>query len=220
MGIMDRVKVEEIAEGRRLLYTFSEKNEKGELIQVELSKCKPDNKSDSSLPRLWAKNGFIDRVLESYWYVDTYVTEENGNCYRRYNPTVIKGTTKLDFDWVIEATEENLIKLLEEVERRAFGVEATIEVDFQGGESRTECEDCNYMLAKYINQNGEEDELYSEILVREFLGEEETEESDFNLNEWDEYSYPLLKESIIQQAKKKGVNVKRLKFAWDNFWKD
>lgn len=149
MGIMDRVKVEERAEGRRWLYTFSEKNEKGELIQVELSKCEPDNKLGSSLPRLWAKNGFIDRVLESYWCVDTYATEENGNCYGRYNPQVmdkVEVTTEgyynkekdeyenrevkkcrhvLNFDWLLEPTEENLIKLLEEVERRAFGVEAT-----------------------------------------------------------------------------------------------
>lgn len=121
MGIMDRVKVEERADGLRWLYTFLEKNEKGELIQVELSKCEPDNSRPESFPNLWKKHGYIDRVLESYWCVSTYATEENGDCYGRYNPQIRKDAFKLDFDWIIEATEENRIKLLEEVERRAFG---------------------------------------------------------------------------------------------------
>lgn len=123
MGIMDRVTVEERAEGWRWFYTFKEKNEKGELLQIELSKCIPDNSSPSSLPVLWKKHGHIDRILESYWCVSTYVTEDNGNCYGRYNPQIRKDVHKLNFEWVIEATEENRIKLLEEFERRAFGKE-------------------------------------------------------------------------------------------------
>lgn len=89
-------------------------------------------------------------------------------------------------------------------------IEEPIIVDFQGGESRTGNTDCNYMLAVFTNQDGEEDELYSEILLTEFT--ENTEEGDFNLCEWDDYSYPLLKEDIIDQAKEKNIDIRRLRF--------
>ena len=66
------------------------------------------------------------------------------------------------------------------------------------------------MLAVFTNQDGEEDELYSEILLTEFT--ENTEEGTFNLCEWDDYSYPLLKEDIIDQAKEKNIDIRRLRF--------
>lgn len=117
---MKKFDVEERAAGRRWLYTFAEKNSKGELIQVELVKCEPDNSSNASLPNIWKKYGYMERVIDSYWDIKVCVTDENGNCFGKYNPQCKKDSLKIDFDWMIEATEENRIKILEEVERRAF----------------------------------------------------------------------------------------------------
>lgn len=120
MGIMDRVDVDERVIGRRWLYTFLKKNDKGELIQVELTKCEPDNRKKKSLPNLWKKYGYMERVIDNYWYITVYATDENGNCYGKYNPMCKNDSLKIDFNWILEATEKNRIKVLEEVERRAF----------------------------------------------------------------------------------------------------
>lgn len=149
MGIMNRVKTEEMVENRRWFFTFLQKTEKGEEVVVEITKVEHNTKSDTSLPRLWLKYGYTDRLIDKFWSVQTYVTEEDGSCYIRYNP---QNTTKVEtvkescynklkgkyetketkkyrnvinFEWLIEPTEENKIKLLEEVERRAFTLETT-----------------------------------------------------------------------------------------------
>lgn len=119
MNIMEKVRVEERVKGRRWLYTFLQKNEKDELIQVEITKCESDN-SKKSIPNLWKKYGYMDTVLNSYWSVTVYATDEDGNCYGKYNPQHKNDSHKTDFNWMFEATEKNRIKILEEIERRAF----------------------------------------------------------------------------------------------------
>lgn len=118
------MKKEYIAEyqgGTRTLYSFTEPNAKGERIQFELTAChNPGDKN--SLPYLWKKHKFIDRVLETWWNLQVYVTNENG-CFGRYNPTVkLSEDGKrqvINFDWMLEATEENKQKLIDEVYRLA-----------------------------------------------------------------------------------------------------
>ena len=59
------------------LITFDELNSKGEKIQLEIVKCtNPGGKH--SLPYLWKKHGYIDRILETYWSITTYATEDGG----------------------------------------------------------------------------------------------------------------------------------------------
>ena len=98
-------------------------------MTVELNRCEPDNSNKKSLPNLWKKSGYIDRVLENYLVLHTYVEDENG-CWRRYNPQTkhctrydekgkcVESIYVLDFDWVFEATPNNAMRLLNEVERR------------------------------------------------------------------------------------------------------
>ena len=107
------------------LITFDELNSKGEKIQLEIVKCThPGGKH--SLPYLWKKHGYIDRILETYWSITTYATEDGGkgSCWGRYNPqTKLSEDGKrqvINFEWMFEATEENRQKLIEEVERLAF----------------------------------------------------------------------------------------------------
>ena len=75
-------------------------------------------------PHIWAKEGCTARELDTWWKVDVYATDRDGNCWGRYDPTAKrdpghKGAV-IDFDWIMEATPENLEKISREIERRAF----------------------------------------------------------------------------------------------------
>ena len=110
------------------LLNYKNQNSKGESLTVEISYCDPDNSDKKSLPNLWKKSGYIDRVLENYLVLHTYVEDENG-CWDRYNPQTkpytryekgkcVESIKIINFDWMFEAIPENVIKLLNEVERR------------------------------------------------------------------------------------------------------
>lgn len=111
--------------GPRELITFEELNAKGEKIQIELVKCE-NSGNKNSLPYIWAKEKYIDHILETYWSINTYATEDGGtgSCWGRYNPqekfSEEKKRRVINFDWMFEATKENREKLIEEVERLAF----------------------------------------------------------------------------------------------------
>jgi hypothetical protein len=62
-------------------YKFTDINEKGEKLIIELSKCEDWKESNHSLPKLWYKGGAIDRVLETYWSIHTYVKDTEGNSF-------------------------------------------------------------------------------------------------------------------------------------------
>lgn len=112
--------IEQMAE-TRWFYTFTEVNGKGEKIIIELSKCEDWKENKKSLPKLWMQHGYINRVLETYWSIQTYVKDTEGNSYGRYNPQVKRenGKSVINFDWMFEATEENKEKLINEVYRLA-----------------------------------------------------------------------------------------------------
>ena len=106
-----------------LWYTFSGTTPRGETLIVELTKCSPDNSNPRSLPNLWYKAGYTASVLPSYWYVETYATDPRGRCYGLYNPTAKRTENgpcnRLNFDWVLTATDDNRRKILDEIARRA-----------------------------------------------------------------------------------------------------
>lgn len=107
--------------GKHFLRTYEGTNGKGERIEAEFTICENPH-TTHSLPRLWHENGYTDRELETWWSVAVYCYDENGVCRAKYNPTAKKGGAGyvLDFDWVLEATPENLGKLSDEITRRAF----------------------------------------------------------------------------------------------------
>ena len=114
--------VEERVNNRVWFYTFTDTNAKGEKICFELSKCENSGGSHA-LPVLWAKSGYIDRVLDTYWCLEVYATDTERQCWGRYNPcTKLSEDGKravINFDWMFESTEENREKLIEEVYRLA-----------------------------------------------------------------------------------------------------
>lgn len=115
---MNLVSIEKVA-ATRTLYTFKNKNSKGETLVIELSLCKDNPTYKNSLPKLWYKKGYIDRVLETYWNIDTYVTDSEGSCWSLYNPQLKAAesgkSAVINFDWMLEATEENKQKIINEV---------------------------------------------------------------------------------------------------------
>lgn len=100
-------------------YSFDETNKDGEIIQCEITKITNDGRK-SNLINIWYEKGWIKKPLNDYWSIEVYATDKKGFCWGRYNPQILPGTTKLNFKWILEATEENKAKILEEIERRAF----------------------------------------------------------------------------------------------------
>ncbi len=107
-------------QGTRIRRTFSARSARGEEIVVDFSRSVNDH-GRYALPRRWREAGLIDREPETWWSVTVYAEDEEGNCRGRYNPTEKPGGygRVWDFEWLMEATEENLEKLSREIERRA-----------------------------------------------------------------------------------------------------
>lgn len=113
--------------------TFNEENSIGESLTIELTHCE-NSGGNNSLPNLWYKKGYMNRVLENYWGVSTYVKDSEGRSWGKYNVQDKLSDDKkrmvIDFDWMLEATEENKEKLINEVYRifmSATGKSATEE---------------------------------------------------------------------------------------------
>lgn len=107
--------------GTRELYHFNDRNSKRERIEVEFTKIENDYKGN--FINLWYKKGFIKEPLENYWNVMVYIYDKEGNCYGRYNPQILPHGTKINFDWVLEATEENKDLILHEIIKRTYNCE-------------------------------------------------------------------------------------------------
>lgn len=93
-------------------------SEDGRFI-VCITTCAHDKKNRHDLMHAWKKRGYVNRFMPTHLSVSTYYHEENGNCTGSYNPTCKTGGAGyvLDFEWVLEATPENEMKLVEEADR-------------------------------------------------------------------------------------------------------
>lgn len=142
---MMNYKVEKYTNHLSKIY-ITEKNRKDESLMIELSECtNPGGKN--SLPYLWYKAGYTDKILDTYLCVHTYCTDSEGGCSGKYNPQEKRSDdgkrNVINFDWLFENTEENKQKLINEVIRlfeSATGKSAT-------QEKMEKCE-------KYANENG------------------------------------------------------------------
>ena len=121
--INEKYLVEEMAPDIRWFVSFRERNAKGEKITVEFTVCDDPDISDS-LPKQWYKNGYTDHILKTWWNVQTYAEDSEGKCSGKYNPrTKLSEDGKrhvINFDWMLEATEQNAERLFREIYRRAF----------------------------------------------------------------------------------------------------
>lgn len=89
-------------------------------------------------------------------------------------------------------------------------------VGFWGGESRQNPGvACDYLLTK-IEVDGEEVELYAEILIDDFCKEHGIPfGDDFDMGEADAAIYPVLRKEIVDQAAKYGISEDELDFYWN-----
>ena len=106
----------------RTRYSTEKKTDLGGGLIVDVTKVTPDNSYKGSLPNMWLKSGYIDRLLPDYWWIDTYAYDDKGGCWGLFNPQ-IKGK-RINFDYMLEATEENLELLLKAVATLAYGEKA------------------------------------------------------------------------------------------------
>lgn len=105
----------------REFYHFNDRNSKGERIEIEFVKVENDN--NRHLINLWYKKGFIKEQLENYWQVTVYAYDKEGNCYGKYNPQILPYETRINFDWILEATKENKERILNEIIKRTYDCE-------------------------------------------------------------------------------------------------
>lgn len=92
------------------------KNAKQETMVIEIVHCENPG-GRNSLPYLWYKHGYTDKVMETYIGCNTYVHDSENSCYGIYNPTEkLSDDGKrnvINFDWLLEDTEENRKKIIE-----------------------------------------------------------------------------------------------------------
>lgn len=122
MEIIKKYEVEKMTETREFI-TLLELNEMKEEITIEVTKVTCNLKDKRCLMNLWKKEGYIKKTLPTWWSITTYVTNKNG-CWGRYNPQIRRSEdgkrNVINFDYVLEATEENKILLINEVIKRAY----------------------------------------------------------------------------------------------------
>ena len=92
-------------------------NSKGEMLTFKIEHC--EGYGNKSLPHLWFKNGYTDREINKYLICQCYVTKTDGTCIEKYNPQSTSDH-KLNFEWLLEDTEENFQKLANEISRRFY----------------------------------------------------------------------------------------------------
>lgn len=92
-------------------------NEKKETMTIEIVHCENPG-GNNSLPYAWYKNGWTDKIMETYIGCNTYVHDSEGGCYGGYNVTEKRSDDRklnvINFDWLLEDTEENRKKIIEE----------------------------------------------------------------------------------------------------------
>lgn len=90
-------------------------NAKKETMTIEIMPCTNPG-GGNSLPNLWHKNGYTDKVMETYLCCNTYVYDSEGGCRGAYNPTEKYDGKRnvINFDWLLEDTKENRQKIINE----------------------------------------------------------------------------------------------------------
>lgn len=98
-------------------YKFPQRNAKGEEIIIDI------RPSTANL-KLWKSFKYIPQDMKNHLVVDAYVTDLQGLCWSKYNPTIKKSEDGrrmvLNWPWILEDTPENRTKILNEIQRRRF----------------------------------------------------------------------------------------------------
>lgn len=108
----------EISISRRfndLIFSFTSKY--GFCFKIYISKIVVDYSQKNRIENLWYKKGYIKEKIPTWIHCDVYACDPYDNCYGICNPTEKNG--KIDFNWLLEYTDENVSKIINEVYRRS-----------------------------------------------------------------------------------------------------
>lgn len=108
---------------RRADVRFSKGNT---ILTVELLQC-----VDNGLSKLWHRLGYTPTRLRQWWYIIPHIDKDGETrTPMQINPTIKESEAWIfdiipttNFAWVLEATPENLYKLLSETKRRFLACE-------------------------------------------------------------------------------------------------
>ena len=114
---------------RRAIVQLNESEGDNATLMIEILHCVDTAKN--GLSEWWYKYGYTPTRLRQWWYVIPHINKKGKTrtpvCI---NPTIKKSETwtadfipTTNFAWVLEATPENLYKLLTEVKRRFLACE-------------------------------------------------------------------------------------------------
>lgn len=117
---------DQIVKGKEtILFT----NKRSAKIQIDLRRTTADENYKHGLMNLWVKAKKLPKFIKNRLTVETYATNEQGDCFGYYNPTIKKSDDGkrlvINFDWVLEDTETNRQKIIDEVIRLANADEWT-----------------------------------------------------------------------------------------------
>lgn len=104
-----------------LLVSYHEPNSVGERLEVLIMLC-TDPGGAKSLPALWYKSGKTPKRLAAYWWLFVTAFDSADAELDTYNPCNDR-EENINFAWLLEATPENLYRLLAEVKRRFLACE-------------------------------------------------------------------------------------------------
>ncbi len=114
---MMKYKIENREFGNTTWIEILEKNDKKETMTIEIVHC-TDPGGKNSLPYMWYKNGFTNKLMQTYLSCHTYVRDSEGGCRGAYNPCVKLSDDEkrniINFDWLLDDTEENMMKIINE----------------------------------------------------------------------------------------------------------
>lgn len=97
-------------------FYFTDSNAKGESMIVMISHCESYGKN--SLPYIWHRDGYTDREINKYLICRTCVEKIDSPALEKYNPQLTN--LKINFEWLLEDTEENRQALIDEVARHFY----------------------------------------------------------------------------------------------------
>ena len=129
----NKYKVQQESDNRWLV---SFKSKRGEQVTVEFERIiTPEKRSKNDLMAQWVAHGFLPAILPTRWHISTWAYDKDGNCFGWYNPTIkeqfykdwnhdrqeyeLNSRNVINFDWMLEATEQNAQKIFAEVLRMA-----------------------------------------------------------------------------------------------------
>lgn len=83
---------------------------------VEIVLCEHDRQNRYDLVNLWKRHGYTNRFYGTTAHVHTYYTDIDGICSGLYNVQELhrNGRAQVDFDYMCEATPENIKRLVSE----------------------------------------------------------------------------------------------------------